>query len=143
MDSQTATTRLEQKGIRPTANRILVLKTLAGEHRPVSLSDLERQLLSMDKSSIFRVLTLFLEQEVVHSFEDGRGVLNYELCNSEGHCMHNDGHIHFYCESCQRSFCMENICIPQLELPEGFYPHSASFVIKGECPECRKKHHKL
>ncbi len=96
----------------------------------------------MDKSSIFRVLTLFLEHDVVHAFEDGRGVLNYELCSSAGHCHHNDGHIHFYCEACHRSFCLEDIRIPDFNLPEGFSPHSISFVIKGECPDCKSKNHR-
>ena len=140
MNSQDIISRLESKGIRPTANRILVMKTLMGEQNPQSLSNLERKMVSMDKSSIFRTLTLFLEHDVVHAFEDGRGVLCYELCEEKGACDHHDGHIHFYCESCQRSFCMEDIHIPSFELPEGFYPHSMSFVIKGECPECRKKH---
>lgn len=140
MNSQDMISRLESKGIRPTANRILVMKTLMGEQNPQSLSNLERKMVSMDKSSIFRTLTLFLEHDVVHAFEDGRGVLCYELCEEKGACEHHDGHIHFYCESCQRSFCMEDIHIPSFELPEGFYPHSISFVIKGECPDCRKKH---
>lgn len=140
MNSQDMISRLESKGIRPTANRILVMKTLMGEQNPQSLSNLERKMVAMDKSSIFRTLTLFLEHDVVHAFEDGRGVLCYELCEEKGACDHHDGHIHFYCESCQRSFCMEDIHIPSFELPEGFYPHSISFVIKGECPDCRKKH---
>ena len=140
MNSQDIISRLESKGIRPTANRILVMKTLMGEQNPQSLSNLERKMVSMDKSSIFRTLTLFLEHDVVHAFEDGRGALCYELCEEKGACDHHDGHIHFYCESCQRSFCMEDIHIPSFELPEGFYPHSISFVIKGECPNCRKKH---
>lgn len=140
MNSQDMISRLESKGIRPTANRILVMKTLMGEQNPQSLSNLERKMVSMDKSSIFRTLTLFLEHDVVHAFEDGRGVLCYELCEEKGACDHHDGHIHFYCESCQRSFCMEDIHIPSFELPEGFYPHSISFVIKGKCPDCRKKH---
>ena len=140
MNSQDMISRLESKGIRPTANRILVMKTLMGEQNPQSLSNLERKMVSMDKSSIFRTLTLFLEHDVVHAFEDGRGVLCYELCEEKGACDHHDGHIHFYCDSCQRSFCMEDIHIPSFELPEGFYPHSISFVIKGECPDCRKKH---
>lgn len=141
MDSQDIIIKLQAKGIKPTANRILVLKELSASRSPQSLSDMERRMVSMDKSSIFRTLTLFLEHDVVHAFEDGRGILNYELCEEEGKCDHHDGHIHFYCESCQRSFCMEDIHIPSFELPAGFSPHSVSFVIKGECPDCKKKHH--
>ncbi len=134
------TARLEQKGVKPTPNRILVLKALHTATKPMSLADLEEALLSLDKSSIFRVLTLFLEHDIVHSFEDGRGVLNYEPCTSEGQCDLADAHIHFYCEACKRSFCMADIPLPNLSLAEGFTPHSVSFVIKGECPDCRKKH---
>ena len=139
METEDIIQKLEAKGIKPTANRILVMKALKSDSHPQSLSMLERKMVTMDKSSIFRVLTLFLEHDVVHAFEDGRGILNYEICEEDGACDHHAGHIHFYCESCQRSFCMEDIHIPSFQLPEGFFPHSVSFVIKGECPECRKK----
>lgn len=43
MNSQDMISRLESKGIRPTANRILVMKTLMGEQNPQSLSNLERR----------------------------------------------------------------------------------------------------
>ena len=138
MNSQDMISRLESKGIRPTANRILVMKTLMGEQNPQSLSNLERKMVSMDKSSIFRTLTLFLEHDVVHAFEDGRGVLCYELCEEKGACDHHDGHIHFYCESCHQSYCFKNQQIPMVSIPDGFESHSVSFVVKGLCPECRK-----
>ncbi len=141
MNHQEVVERIEQKGIKPTANRILVYRELAMAEHPMSLSDLEQRLISLDKSSIFRVLTLFLEHDAVHTFSDGRGVLHYELCTSRGTCNHGDSHLHFYCESCQQSFCLEDIPLPTIELPEGFSPHSVSFVIKGECPGCRDKHH--
>lgn len=136
MNTTEATQRLELKGIRATANRILVYRELAAHRRPLSLADMENDMPQMDKSSIFRVLTLFLEHDVVHSFTDGRGVLNYELCHDDGQCHHDDGHLHFYCETCHRSFCLYDVALPDVVLPEGFMPHSSSFVIKGECPEC-------
>lgn len=129
--------RLEAKGIRPTANRILVLKVLGEAGHPMSLTDLETQIESMDKSSVFRTLTLFLEKDLVHSFEDGRGIINYELCTEEGHCDHHDAHIHFYCERCHRSYCMEHINLDWMQVPEGFEPRAYSFVIKGICPRCK------
>lgn len=139
MDTATAVARLESKRVKPTANRIIVLRHLAGCGRPASLADLSGRLTTLDKSSIFRALSLFLKHEVVHAFEDGRGVAHYELCQDEGECRHNDGHLHFYCESCQESFCLDT-APPQLpQLPEGFVPHAVSYVIKGLCPECGKK----
>lgn len=140
MDTQSVIHHLEHKGVKPTINRILVYSTLAQLNRPVSLRDLENEMLNLDKSSIFRVLTLFAEHDVVHAFEDGRGIIHYELCHHhDGECNHSDGHLHFYCETCQRSFCLEDTPLPEIHLPEGFIPHSISFVIKGECPRCAKK----
>lgn len=141
METEDIIQKLEAKGIKPTANRILVMKALKSDSHPQSLSMLERKMVTMDKSSIFRVLTLFLEHDVVHSFEDGRGILNYELCRSDGKCSQSDNHVHFYCESCQRSFCLDDIHIHDIPLPDGFYAHSLSFVVKGECAECRRKNH--
>lgn len=142
MNTQEVIDILESKGVKPTANRIIVLKALHEAHRPMPLKTLEEKLLSMDKSSIFRVLSLFLEHAVVHSFEDGRGLLNYELCEHRGPCRHDDYHVHFYCESCQRSFCIEDIDLQTVNLPEGFTADSVSFVVKGTCPECNAKKRK-
>ena len=96
IDNNNAEELLKQKGVRPTANRILILKTLQNEHRPMSLSAMEAILLPMDKSSIFRVLTLFLEHDIVHAFEDGKGALNYELCSHHDSHDHTASHAHFY-----------------------------------------------
>lgn len=139
MEPNDAAASLERKGVKPTANRILVWRALKQSPHPMSLTDLEEALETMDKSSIFRVLTLFLEHDIVHAFEDGRGILNYEPCPSQTTCNHSDAHIHFYCESCRKSFCLDDIPLPEFHLKEGFTMHSVSFVIKGECPQCRKK----
>ena len=63
---------LESKDIKPTANRVLVMRELMKASHPVNLADLEVSLgFSMDKASIFRVLELFAEKDVVHVIEDG------------------------------------------------------------------------
>lgn len=130
--------RLNKKGIKPTANRILVLKELMRFSAPASLTDLEKRLVNMDKSSIFRVLTLFHEHDVVHAFQDGRGTLSYELCESEGECTHNDHHVHFFCEKCQQTYCLDHISLSQFGLPKDFVATSASFVINGICAKCNE-----
>lgn len=137
MDSKDIIKRLSHKGVRHTPNRILVYKALAESERPMSLNNLENALLTMDKSSIFRVLTLFREHGVLHDFEDGRGVMHYELCACEGECDLADSHLHFYCESCQKTFCMEDVHLPEIPVPDGYSVHSISFVVKGLCPQCQ------
>lgn len=132
-------TYLSEHGVRPTANRILVYQYLAEAHRLLSLRDIEEGLVTLDKSSIFRALTVMVEHDVLHSHEDGRGILHYEPCRHEDHEDHREGHLHFYCEVCQRSYCIEDVRIPEVQLPEGYEAHTSSWMIKGVCPECRKQ----
>mgnify|MGYP000497849857 CR=1 FL=1 len=57
---------LTRKEVKPTSNRILVMRELIKASHPVSLADLEISLgFSMDKASIFRVLELFSDYNIV------------------------------------------------------------------------------
>ncbi len=126
---------LEIKGVKPTSNRILVVRAMLAAARPVSVTELETMLAPMDKSSIFRVLSLFVGHHIVHVIEDGSGTVKYEVCGSE-RCTVSDMHTHFYCEKCHRTYCFKAIQIPEIELPEGFSMSSVNYVVKGVCPEC-------
>lgn len=128
---------LEKADIRATVNRILVVDALMHAKTPMSLTDLETQLETLDKSSIFRVLTLLLQHDIVHAIEDGRGIVKYEMCHGDGHCSVNDMHAHFYCEKCQNVFCLEEINMPKVALPDGYEMKSINFMIKGICPNCK------
>ncbi len=130
---------LTVKGVKPTSNRILVMRELKKASRPVSLSDIESSLgFSMDKASIFRVLELFAEKDVVHVIEDGSRSIKYELCHSDAHHSISDQHVHFYCEQCKETYCFETVGVPAIDMPEGFHPHAVNYMIKGICPKCNK-----
>ncbi len=123
--------------IKPTANRIVVAKTLAAAERPMSLTELEYKILSIDKSGVFRALTLFREHHLVHVIEDGSDGVRYELCHShDGHVEDDDQHVHFYCERCHRTFCLTDMPIPAVQLPPGYTLTSINYMAKGLCPEC-------
>lgn len=139
MDETTCVKLLQQHGIKPTSNRILVVKALAAEENPSSLTELENKIISVDKSGIFRSLTLFRDHHLVHSIEDGEGGIRYELCLSQHDDEDDDMHVHFYCEKCHRLFCLYDIPIPHVPLPKGFTQESENYVIKGICEECNKK----
>lgn len=131
---------LERAGIKPTSNRILVLREILRSHRPLSLMDLDEILDTLDKSSISRVLSLLLEHGAIHAVEDGRGIVRYETCHGDhSHESDNDMHAHFYCERCRKVYCFEDIPAPSVKLPAGFSSHSVNYMIKGICPGCRKK----
>ncbi|MBQ6254231.1 MAG: transcriptional repressor [Bacteroidales bacterium] len=126
---------LEERGIRATANRILVAGALARSGRPLSLMELEDMIGSVDKSGIFRCLSVFKEKHLVHAIDDSEGT-RYELCLSHGPDSDDDTHVHFYCERCHRTFCLENLHIPPVTLPKGYDARTANYVLKGVCPYC-------
>ena len=137
MNSEECEKLLASHDIKPTANRIVVARTLAAAERPMSLSELEYKILSIDKSGIFRTLTLFREHHLVHVLEDGGDGVRYELCYShDGHHEDDDQHVHFYCERCHRTFCLADTPIPTVTLPEGYEPQSINYMVKGLCPDC-------
>ena len=136
MKAEDYTGKLESRGVKPTSTRILVYRALAGHRHAMSLRELDDELDTVDRSTIFRTLTILLEHHLVHVIEDGTGVAKYELCEGHGHCSPDDQHIHFYCRVCQRTFCFHTIHIPSIQLPEGFTMEGVNYLVKGVCPNC-------
>lgn len=124
--------------VKPTANRIVVVKALAESDRPLTMRELEEKILSIDKSGIFRALSLFRDHHIVHVIDGEEGGVRYELCRSTCHEQCNDSHVHFYCEQCHRTFCLTDLALPTIDLPEGYRPTSANYIIHGICPNCNK-----
>lgn len=130
---------LSKRNIQPTAIRILVLRAMLRANRSVSMLDLENILDTVDKSTIFRTLTLFLSHHLIHSIDDGTGSFKYAVCSADCACEVNDLHTHFHCEKCNRTFCFTNIPTPVVNLPQGFSLSSINYVLKGICPDCGEK----
>lgn len=130
---------LEQHGIKLTANRILIAKIMSTLDYPISMKELETMHLTMDKSSIFRTLSLFKSHHLVHQMEDGNDIVRYELCHSHSEEEDEDIHVHFYCEHCHRTFCLNEISVPQVNLPVGYRQTAVNYMIKGICPDCSQR----
>ena len=127
---------LEHHGVRLTANRLLIARALQAAHRPLSLSELETALETVDKSIISRTLASFRDAHLVHVLENSGEGVRYELCHSHHEDQDDDLHVHFYCEKCHRTFCLEDTPLPPVAVPEGYAATSATYLIKGCCPEC-------
>ncbi len=126
--------------IRPTAVRILVLRALDSASAPLSGQELEIDLGSVDRSSISRTLSVFAESGVVHTVDDGSGSVKYELCRSHDASGGDaDRHPHFHCLGCGITICLDNIGVPEVDIPQGYEPVSVNYVVKGFCPVCSAK----
>ena len=125
---------LEQHGVKPTPNRVLIARALEEAGEPLSLLELEARLESVDRSNISRALTLFRKAHLVHVLEGE--VMRYELCHSTHEDHDDDLHVHFYCVVCHRTICLDGTPLPAVELPQGYRPQGYSYLVKGVCPQC-------
>lgn len=130
---------LQNAGIKPTAARELILRTLAESHRPLSMGEIADTLETVDVSVISRSLALFREHHLIHVIEDGSDSTRYELCHHTDKQRDDDVHVHFHCEKCGKTYCLENLPVPAVPLPDGFEADFVNYMIKGLCPDCSHK----
>ena len=102
-----------------------------------TLSDLESELETIDKSTIFRTLILFQQHNLVHTIDDGSGSLKYAICYEGCDCSIDQLHAHFYCTECKKVFCLRDTPIPVIALPDNFSTDTINYVVKGKCDQCR------
>lgn len=132
---------LTRHGVRSTANRILVASVIAEADHPVSQIEIETVLVTVDRSTISRSVGVFLEAGILHLVDDGSGMMKYEMCHAhkENDDDDDDEHLHFHCRKCGRTFCLQHILVPNVDLPEGFIREKSNFVLTGLCDSCSTK----
>ena len=130
---------LSRAGIRVTSVRLMIWRQVRHSTEGVfSLADLEEAMPTVDKSTLFRTLTLFSDAHLLHNVDDGSGSQKYCVCHHDDtrHCM---GHVHLTCTRCHNTFCMTDVPIPPVPLPDGFIPEETEYVVKGICRQCSRK----
>lgn len=130
---------LSNHGVRPTAVRSLIYRAAEAHVNTFSLAELEEELATVDKSTIFRTLMLFAEHHLLHEIEDGSGSKKYCVCHRDHACAIEERHVHFYCERCRTTYCLEHTFIPPVDIPEGFVATDGEYIIKGLCPRCSSR----
>lgn len=127
---------LQQRKIRPTAMRILVLQYLAKNNHAVGLKQMETDFWHADRSTLFRTLKTFEEHKLVHRVDDGTGINKYALCPEHCDCLPKDVHLHFHCRRCEQTTCLDRDLFPTISLPLNFRLEEANLVLKGICGNC-------
>ena len=129
--------KLKQKDVRPTAMRMLIYKFMAEKEAAQALTDVELAFTKADRTTVYRTLKTFEEKGIVHQIDDGTGVLKYALCEPGCRCdIDRDLHLHFHCNSCDKTICLTEHKIPHINLPQGFIAEDANLVVKGICDAC-------
>ena len=128
--------KLENKNIKPTAMRLLVLRQLVESGSAICLGDLEIRFDRADKATLYRTLKTFEDKKLIHRIDDGTSSVKYALCEDGCQCRPQDQHIHFHCTICGETYCLTQSKIPQTTIPVGFNAASASMIYKGSCANC-------
>ena len=129
---------LAEAGLRPTRQRLAILRSVTGERRPVTAQQLYARLRSSrDRpglATVYRTLRSLAEAGVLRTFPAGEGEVAYRLCEP-GH------HHHLICEECGQV-----LEIPSCEVEEwangvaerrGFTAYHHQADIFGLCASCR------
>jgi Fur family ferric uptake transcriptional regulator len=45
--------------------------------------------------------------------------------------------VHFICTNCDKTFCLDDVTVPDVKLPQGFTPSQAAMVVTGLCMDCK------
>lgn len=130
--------QLKHRNIKPTAMRQLVLQVLTEQKTAISLPELEQKFEKADKATLYRTLKTFEENKLIHSIDDGTGSVKYALCREACECQPEDLHVHFLCTNCNQTFCLNDIPVPTINLPNSFSLESVNMVVKGICSNCKK-----
>lgn len=129
---------LKRHQLSNTDSRRTVLEVFLQSESALAHQDIERETGErFDRVTIYRTLQTFIDKGIVHTIPTADNGTKYALCRencSEGH--HHDNHVHFICDVCGKTSCLDDVAIPSVRLPEGFSVSKIDMVVNGICVEC-------
>jgi Fur family transcriptional regulator, ferric uptake regulator len=130
---------LKKSQLSITGSRKKILELFLNMPGALAHADIEKTAgESFDRVTIYRTLQTFVEKGIIHSIPTTDNAVLYALCkhNCEaGH--HQDNHVHFICNVCNKTTCLDEVTIPLVKLPKGFKPSRTEMVVNGVCGECK------
>lgn len=127
---------LSRNGIRKTNFRIELLELFIRKKHGLSHRDINEEIgCAPDKVTIYRALDTFLDKGIIHKVPDINNNSRYALTNtncSKG--KHN--HAHLICNECKKTFCLEDIQLPEIKNNNGIKIESTKLILEGTCGKC-------
>ena len=130
---------LKRNQLSVTAGRKKILELFLSRNGALAHADIEKRTgEKFDRVTVYRTLHSFLDKGIIHTIPTPDNSIRYALCKdncSEGH--HHDNHIHFLCNDCGSTICLDDVHIPDVKLPTGFKPQQVEVLVSGICKDCR------
>ncbi|MGI8633945.1 MAG: Fur family transcriptional regulator [Segetibacter sp.] len=130
---------LKRSQLSVTDSRRKILEVFLGNNGALAHSDIEKKTgEKFDRVTIYRTLQTFVEKGIIHTIPTADNSTLYALCKDEcsssGH--HHDNHVHFVCDHCNVTYCMDAVVTPDVTLPKGFKPKIIDVLVTGVCKNC-------
>lgn len=131
---------LRKNGLSITAGRKRILELFMETEGALAHADIEKNTdAAFDRVTVYRTLQTFVDKGIIHQIPTTDNSILYALCRhqcEEGH--HYDNHVHFICNNCGKTTCLDDVTVPEVKLPDGFNPEQSSMIVSGICSDCRK-----
>ena len=132
-------TILKKNRLSITDSRQKILELFLQSNGALAHADIEKKTgENFDRVTVYRTLQSFVEKGLIHLIPTTDNAIKYALCKDDceaGH--HHDNHVHFICDECGRTTCLDEVTIPSVKLPKGFSPNHAEMVVTGVCGDCK------
>lgn len=130
---------LKRNNLSVTESRKKILHLFYGFPGALAHNDIEKRAgEKFDRVTIYRTLQTFVEKGIIHAIPTSDNAVRYALCKeecSEGH--HYDNHVHFVCTNCGKTFCIDEVIVPEVILPKGYSVTQVEMQVNGICKECK------
>ena len=130
---------LKKNQLSVTEGRKKILELFLNSPGALAHADIEKNTdASFDRVTVYRTLQTFVEKGIIHNIPTTDNSILYALCKDNceaGH--HHDNHVHFICDVCDKTICLDNVSIPEVKLPKGFKQNQIDLLISGVCDECK------
>jgi Fur family transcriptional regulator, ferric uptake regulator len=129
---------LKRNQLSVTASREKILHLFLEESGALAHGDIEKKAgEKFDRVTVYRTLQTFVEKGIIHTIPTTDNSVRYALCKDnceEGH--HHDHHVHFVCNVCKNTYCLDDIVTPDIKLPKGYSSSHIEVVAEGICKNC-------
>lgn len=129
---------LKRKGLSVTEARRTILNLFMTSNGSLVHADIEgNNAIPFDRVTVYRTLQTFVEKGIIHQIPTTDNTIQYALCKEnceDGH--HHDEHVHFICNQCSKTMCLDDVIVPSIKLPKGFKPVNSAMIVNGICDEC-------
>ncbi len=127
---------LDSKNLSRTPCRVEILKVLSNSESALSEPEIREQLAyNYDRTTVYRTLRSFLNQDVIHSISIEGKEVRYAINPGED-ATHGHYHVHFSCNHCRNVYCISHETFEVPQIPKGYLPMSYDLLIQGLCDKC-------